>query len=126
MNDGTTLAAKVTAASSAEWVRSYTSNVSATLASWSPATDSTCASHSARNSPIAKTAPNVAPDAAVSEPGAPSVDCLCALASGLMAIPPCARLVLNREGTDRRAGRDYVKRYRHRSPSPRLLSSTNQ
>ncbi len=33
MNAGTTLAAKVTAASSAEWVRSYTSNVSATRAS---------------------------------------------------------------------------------------------
>ena len=88
MKAGTTLAAKVIAASRDEWVRSYTSNVSATRASWSPPTESTCASHSARNSPIAKTAANVALGGAVSDPAAPSVDCPCALTSGLMAIPP--------------------------------------
>jgi hypothetical protein len=49
------LTAKVIAASSAEWVRAYTSRVSATLASWSPATDSSCAVHSALNSEIPKT-----------------------------------------------------------------------
>jgi len=38
-NVGTTLAANVTAASSADRVRSYTSTVSATRASWSPLAD---------------------------------------------------------------------------------------
>ncbi len=52
---GTMLTAKVIAASSAEPVRSNTSKVSATLASWSPATDSTWAVHSARNSETPKT-----------------------------------------------------------------------
>src|SRR5215467_11529081 len=114
-NDGTTLAAKVTAASRAEWVRPYTSRVSATRASWSPATDRTCASHSARNSLIAKTAPNVALGGAWPDVGGPSVDCPRALASGLIAFlrlragAEPGSLVLNQgEGTGRRAGWDRV------------------
>ncbi len=59
MKVGTMLAANVTAASSAERVRSYTSTVSATRASWSPTTDNSWATHRARNSATANTSRNV-------------------------------------------------------------------
>ena len=52
---GTMLAAKVTAASRADPVRSYTRTVSATRASWSPPTERIWPSHSARNSGTPKT-----------------------------------------------------------------------
>jgi hypothetical protein len=56
---GTMLAANVTALRKAECVRANTSRVSATRASWSPATESTCAVHSARNSATRNTPPKV-------------------------------------------------------------------
>jgi hypothetical protein len=65
---GTMLATKVIAASSDERVRSYTSQVSATLASWSPATESICADQSARNSVTANTWLNVARSARSADP----------------------------------------------------------
>ncbi len=78
---GTMLATKVTAASSDDRVRSYTSQVSATLASWSPATESICADHSARNSVTANTPPSVAlvarsadPTSAISSSGSVAAD----------------------------------------------------
>ena len=68
---GTTLAANVIAASRLDRVCSNTSRVSATRASWSPATDSTWASQSARNSAIPKTSANVARRAAGAVSAAP-------------------------------------------------------